>query len=245
MAKQASREVIESLGGFLRRSTRFSDDEIRARMKDLEEGRLPTRDSSFRPSSLPERADDATRRDGTAPRPESSATSNDPRFATLRTRYVTERAPIVYPAAALRAIDVADDVRARLARFNEYIADCIGAGELPCVDLPDVHRANSIHDERGNVFLGQNVRRLAFDHRSGKPLMRLLLTLGRRRTTCATACARRSAGSSTIIRRSSLIPTSTRSTAIMRSRRSRTFSEFDAMRSASSKRDAASSMAVS
>ena len=40
MERMASREVIESLGAFLRRSTTFSDDDIRARMSDLGEGRM-------------------------------------------------------------------------------------------------------------------------------------------------------------------------------------------------------------
>src|ERR1700733_14467056 len=46
MARMASREVIESLGAFLRRSTALSDDDIRVRMKDLDEGRMRTPDSS-------------------------------------------------------------------------------------------------------------------------------------------------------------------------------------------------------
>jgi len=46
MAKKASREVIESFGAFLRRSTVLSDDDIRVWMQDLDEGRMRTPDSS-------------------------------------------------------------------------------------------------------------------------------------------------------------------------------------------------------
>jgi DNA topoisomerase VI subunit A len=200
MAKKASREVIESLGGFLRRSTALSDEDIRVRMKDLDEGRMRTPDSSseaFRRALVLPSAE-ATRipNDG-SPRNErpsvpggatkleeptvdrgSSSGSDDPRLAELRERHPTVRAPVAFPAHALEAADVpAEDVRARLAHFNDYIAARVQAGELPCVDLPDLHRANSIYDHRGNVFLGHNVRRLAFDRQGGKAFMRLLLTL--------------------------------------------------------------------
>ena len=46
MARMASREVINSLGAFLRRGSALSDDDIRARMKDFDEGRTRTPDSS-------------------------------------------------------------------------------------------------------------------------------------------------------------------------------------------------------
>jgi DNA topoisomerase-6 subunit A len=88
------------------------------------------------------------------------------------------RIPVAFPEDALEAADVpADEVRTRLAHFNDYVAARVQAGELPCVDLPDLHRANSIHDHRGDVFLGHNVRRLAFDRQGGRAFMRLLLTL--------------------------------------------------------------------
>ncbi|HEY6464189.1 MAG TPA: hypothetical protein VIY73_28675 [Polyangiaceae bacterium] len=70
-----------------------------------------------------------------------------------------------------------DDVRGRLAQLKDHVAAQLQAGELPCVDVPDLHRTNGIYDPRGNVFLGPNVRRLAFDHRGAKPFLRLLLAL--------------------------------------------------------------------
>jgi DNA topoisomerase-6 subunit A len=200
MAKKASREVIESLGAFLRRSTALSDDDIRLRMKDLDEGRMRTPDSSseaFRRALVLPGAEATRIPDDGSPKNErpsvpSSATeleeptsgrgpssgSGDPRLAGLRARHPTIRAPVAFPEHALEAADVpADEVRTRLAQFNDYVAAGVQTGELPCVGLPDLHRANSIYDHRGNVFLGHNVRRLAFDRQGGKAFMRLLLTL--------------------------------------------------------------------
>jgi DNA topoisomerase VI subunit A len=200
MERIASREVINSLGAFLRRSTALSEDDIRVRMQDLDEGRMRTPDSSseaFRralvlPSPEATRIpDDSSPKNGRPPvvsaamKPEeptarhgSSAWSADPRLAGLRARHPTVRAPVAFPEHAYEAADVpAGDVRTRLAQFNDYVAARVQTGELPCVDLPDLHRANSIYDHRGNVFLGHNVRRLAFDRQGGKAFMRLLLTL--------------------------------------------------------------------
>jgi meiotic recombination protein SPO11 len=199
MARMASREVIESLGGFLRRSTALSDDDIRVRMKDLDEGRMRTPDSSseaFRRALICPSTEATLIPDGGSPKnggpsiPSgatkleeptagrgSSSGSGDPRLAGLRARHATVRAPVAFPEHTLEAADVpANDVRTRLAHFNDYVATRVQAGELPCVDLPDLHRANSIYDHRGNVFLGHNVRRLAFDRQGGKAFMRLLLT---------------------------------------------------------------------
>ena len=199
MAKKASREVIESLGAFLRRSTALSDDDIRVRMKDFDEGRMRAPDSSseafrralvlpgaeatrspddgFPKNGQPSVPSGATKVEEPAAGRGPSSGSGDPRLAGLRARHPTERAPVAFPEHALEAADVrADDVRTRLAQFNDYVAARVQAGELPCVDLPDLHRANSIYDHRGNVFLGHNVRRLAFDRQGGKAFMRLLLT---------------------------------------------------------------------
>ena len=94
----------------------------------------------------------------------------------MRARHPIVRAPIPFPEHAQRAAEVpVDDARARLAAFKQYIAERVEAGEVPWVDVPDLHRANSLHDDRGNVFLGHNVRRLALDRRSGKAFVRLLL----------------------------------------------------------------------
>jgi DNA topoisomerase VI subunit A len=200
MERIASREVIESLGAFLRRSTALSDDDIRVRMKDLDEGCMRMPDSSseaFRralvlPSAEATRIpDDGSPKNGRPSVPSgatklqeptagrgSSSGSGDPRLAGLRARHPTVLAPVAFPEHALEAADVtADDVRTRLAHFNDYVAARVQKGELPCVDLPDLHRANGIYDHRGNVFLGHNVRRLAFDRQGGKAFMRLLLTL--------------------------------------------------------------------
>jgi len=46
MARMATREVIESLGAFLRRRTAQSDEDIQQRIKDLDEGRMRAPDSS-------------------------------------------------------------------------------------------------------------------------------------------------------------------------------------------------------
>src|SRR5262249_54726702 len=145
MARMASREVIESLGAFLRRTTALSDGDIRERMKDFDEGRMRTPDSSsevFRralvvPSAEATRIPDecspkngrpsvasgaAKLEDPTADRG-SSLGSGDPRLAGLRARHPTVHAPVEFPAHALEAAEVpADDVRARLAHFNDYVA---------------------------------------------------------------------------------------------------------------------------
>lgn len=82
------------------------------------------------------------------------------------------------PDGAIVAADLpAHDVRERLVQLADYVAAQVRAGELPHVDLPDLHRANTIYDDRGNVFLGRAVRRLAFDRQGCKPFMRLLLAL--------------------------------------------------------------------
>jgi DNA topoisomerase VI subunit A len=200
MERMPSREVIESLGAFLRRNTALSDADIRMRMKDLDEGRMRTPDSSseaFRralvlPSAeaTPIPGEDSpkngqpsvpsgeTTLEEATPGRRSIAGSGDPRLAGVRARHPTVHAPVAFPEHALEAADArADDVRTRLGSFNDHVAARVQAGELPCVDLPDLHRANSIYDHRGNVFLGNNVRRLVLDRHGGKAFMRLLLTL--------------------------------------------------------------------
>jgi DNA topoisomerase-6 subunit A len=83
-----------------------------------------------------------------------------------------------FPEGALVAADLnAVDVRARIAHFTDHVTAQVKAGELPRIDLPDRHRANCIYDARGNVFLGHNVRPLAFDERGAEAFMRLLLAL--------------------------------------------------------------------
>ena len=79
---------------------------------------------------------------------------------------------------ALAAADLPPrDVGERLVRLTEHVAAQVHAGELPRIDLPDLHRANAIYDDRGNVFLGHNVRPLVFDREGSKAFIRLLLTL--------------------------------------------------------------------
>lgn len=82
------------------------------------------------------------------------------------------------PAGAIVAADVpTHEVRARLGQLTRHVVAQVRAGELPHLDLPDVHRANGVFDDRGNVFLGPKVRRLAFDRRGCKAFMRVLLAL--------------------------------------------------------------------
>jgi DNA topoisomerase-6 subunit A len=148
MERTAPREVIESLGAFLRRSTALTDDAIQLRMKDIEEGHMRTLDAS-------------------------SWSLRGPLV-----RQATVRAPIAFPEHALEAAEVPpDDVRGRLDQLKDHFVAQLQAGELPCFDLPDLHGANGIYDPRGNVFLGPNVRRLAFDRRGAKAFLRLLLAL--------------------------------------------------------------------
>lgn len=83
-----------------------------------------------------------------------------------------------FPEGALLAMDLPPhEVRERLGRLIDHVAKQVRAGELPRIDLPDLHRANAIFDARGNVFLGHNVRSLPFDRQHGEAFMRLLLTL--------------------------------------------------------------------
>jgi DNA topoisomerase-6 subunit A len=178
MERMASREVIESFGGFLRRNSALSDDDIQGRMKDLDEGLTRTPDSSSEPFRRAPVLSGATKHEKPISDAQAISGSGDPRLADLRARHPTVRAPVAFPQHAVEAADIlAEDVRTRLAQFNDYVAARVQAGELPCVDLPDLHRANSIYDDRGNVFLGHNVRRLAFDRQGSKAFMRLLLTL--------------------------------------------------------------------
>jgi DNA topoisomerase VI subunit A len=143
MARLVSRKIVDVLGGFLRRNTRFSDDDIRAQMKNLAEGRVRT------PAS-------------TSPFVLSGVDASEH----------------AVPEGALTAVDLpSDDVRERLAHLADHVAAQVAAGEMPRIDLPDLHRANAIYDERGNVYLGHNVRPLAFDRRGAKDFVRLLLTL--------------------------------------------------------------------
>jgi DNA topoisomerase VI subunit A len=160
-------------------------------MKDLEEGRMWTPDSSsevlrravVRPNAeaarIPTRASvagDGRKVEHPAAGSVSTTTDADPRVVALRARHPTHHAPISFPEDALDAADPpADEVRARLARLTDDVTARVQAGELPCVDVPDLHRANGIYDDRGNVFVGHNVRRFALDRRDGKAFMRLLL----------------------------------------------------------------------
>jgi meiotic recombination protein SPO11 len=83
-----------------------------------------------------------------------------------------------FPEHAIAAADLpADDVHARLTRFVDEIASQVLRGELPRVDLPDLHRSNAIYDDRGNVFLGHKVRPLLFDRKGSKAFVRLLLAM--------------------------------------------------------------------
>ncbi|MBK6690994.1 MAG: hypothetical protein IPG50_02105 [Myxococcales bacterium] len=179
MARTATREVIASFDAYLRRTAALPEPIIRARIKGLQAGRLRAPDSSspaFRRAPVVPGpvATGATMREETARG--HGAASDDERAARMRERHPIVRAPVAFPEHAQHAAEVAaDDARARLAAFRQCIAEQVEAGEVPWVDVPDLHRINSLHDDRGNVFLGQNVRRLALDRRSGKAFMRLLL----------------------------------------------------------------------
>ncbi len=179
MARTATREVIASFDAYLRRTAALPEPIIRARIKGLQAGRLRAPDSSspaFRRAPVVPGpvATGATMREETARG--HGAASADERAARMRERHPIVRAPVAFPEHAQHAAEVAaDDARARLAAFRQCIAEQVEAGEVPWVDVPDLHRINSLHDDRGNVFLGQNVRRLALDRRSGKAFMRLLL----------------------------------------------------------------------
>jgi meiotic recombination protein SPO11 len=174
MGRIAAREVIESLGGFLRLNTSLSVDEIRGWMKDLDEGHVRPLESSSedypRAPVLPS---------AEATKLEERAADPDPRLATLSVRYPTVSAPIAFPDHALEAVDIpARDVLRRLAQLkDDVVARVESGGEVPWVDLPDLHQANAIYDPRGNVFLGQKVRRLAFDRQGSTAFVRLLWTL--------------------------------------------------------------------
>ena len=69
------------------------------------------------------------------------------------------------------------DVRARLDQLRDYVVAQVVAGELPHVDLPDLHRNNCVYDARGHVFLGHATRRLAFDRQGCERFLRLLVAL--------------------------------------------------------------------
>ncbi|CAN5775874.1 hypothetical protein BH09MYX1_BH09MYX1_39840 [soil metagenome] len=82
------------------------------------------------------------------------------------------------PEGAIVASDLPPhEVRERLVKLTDYVAAQVRAGEVPHIDLPDLHRANGIYDERGNVFIGHAVRRLAFNREGCKAFVRLLLAL--------------------------------------------------------------------
>jgi DNA topoisomerase-6 subunit A len=72
----------------------------------------------------------------------------------------------------------ASTVYKRIAHLIDYVADQLRAGELPCVDLPDAHHANAIYDDRGNVFLGNGLRRLMLADKDVLAFMRIMLALG-------------------------------------------------------------------
>ncbi len=94
--------------------------------------------------------------------------------------------PFVLPAVNAPNVPhgaiVADDLsvpeaRARLAELTDYIAAQVVAGELPHVDLPDLHQNNCVYDDDGSVFLGHAVRRLAFDRQGAQRFVRLLVAI--------------------------------------------------------------------
>jgi DNA topoisomerase VI subunit A len=152
MARFASRDIVELLDAFLRRNAALSEDDIQVRMSNLAEGRAQT--------------------------PNSSSEAFRRAFVLPDADVTRGPAPLAFPEDALAAADLPPrDVRKRLAHLTDYVAAQVEAGELPCIDLPDLHRANGIYDARGNVFLGHNIRPLALDRQGGKAFMRVLLTL--------------------------------------------------------------------
>jgi len=83
-----------------------------------------------------------------------------------------------FPKGALASADLpAEAVLERLAHLAESVASQVKSGEVPRIDLPDLHRANAVYDDRGHVFLGHNVRPLLFDRKNGKAFVRVLMTL--------------------------------------------------------------------
>ena len=255
------------------RNTALSEEDIRMRMNDLHEGRMRAPDSSspaFRRAHVlpsaeaarapgvsrdshdedPSKMGDAFVPSGTTKHEPTNAdnalSAGDPRLAELRVRHPTVRSSVAFPEDALEAADLpADEVRARLAQLNDYVAQRVQAGELPCIDLPDLHQVNSIDDPRGNVFLGHNVRRLSFDRNGGKPFMRLLLALETASENRRTESASPSGAFTTSNGRSSTTRGRTRPTPIVRSRRWRTSWASGGRRSASSNRAGARSTAAS
>lgn len=188
MGRVPSRQVIESFGAFLRRSTPLSDGEIRGRLDDLASGRLRQPDpvaerprpatpsrveaSPIAPSPIPIESVRA------APGAGGGTPYSEARLAELRARHAPARLPIRFPEHALAADEAPpEDVLARLARLVDRVVAQFQGGEVPSVDLPDLHRANALYDERGNVFVGPNVRRMALDGRSGEAFIRLLSTV--------------------------------------------------------------------
>lgn len=85
-------------------------------------------------------------------------------------------ATIAFPERAAAAGDLAPtEVYKRIAHLIDHVTEQIRSGETPYLDVPDLHSANAIYDDRGNVFLGRSVRRISLHDTMA--FMRILLAL--------------------------------------------------------------------
>jgi DNA topoisomerase VI subunit A len=176
MFKNASSEVIDALGAFLHRYAGFSSTDVRTHRDALGHGRAPVAKASS--NVLRHNLDQVSNVESSSNVRQLSAGAGDSRLAGLLHRNPLLLTPPRFPTNALAAVDApANEVLSRLADLSDQVAAQIRAGELPSIDIPDLHSANGVYDDRGNVFLGSKVRRLALDHQGGKAFVRLLLTI--------------------------------------------------------------------
>jgi len=165
MAGSVRKKVTECLNAFLRLRSTCSNEEIdswaRAVASRAARGsRGPVRESRSRPFVLANA--------------ELIQVPEQVRLASVQRAPTCP--PIPFPEHAAAAADLpASEVYQRIAHLIDYVTDQIRSGEPSCLDLPDLHSGNAIYDERGNVFLGRKVRRLALN--DTRAFMRILLTL--------------------------------------------------------------------
>lgn len=83
---------------------------------------------------------------------------------SVREHYRPTNQAVSFPDGATAVIDAPAAVAyQRLEYLLDHVIAQVRAGETPGFTLADAHRANVVHDRRGNVFVGEQTRPLALD----------------------------------------------------------------------------------
>lgn len=165
MARSVRSKVIECLSAFMRLRSNASDEKIDSWVRALP----PLRS---RPSRG--RAVEASGHSFVLADAEGVEAPEDVHFAPAErlVRPVT----MPFPENAAAALDLPPtEVFKRVTHLIDHVTAQVRSGVTPYFDAPDLHGANAIYDERGNVFLGHRVRRISLHDTMA--FMQIVLTL--------------------------------------------------------------------